>query len=225
MPSRSSRPSSPRQCSRTRTLRSRKTCRRARARAPCGRRCRSRGSSARPCRSGSPSVTRSRPRPGRGPRSGRPRDGRSPRPRPRPRAGAPRGCGAGPARGSARRGGPRWAGRCGPPAGRAAGPRGSARRAARSAGSSPCPRLAEIGNTSSTIVELAGGGEHSVVSAAASRSILLTAQITGASGARRQQVRGDEAVARPDALLAVDHEQHRVGVLELAARPGAACAR
>ena len=37
---------------------------------------------------------------------------------------------------------------------------------------------------------------------------------------------GDEAVARPaDALLAVEHEQRRVGVGQLAAPRGAACAR
>ena len=180
MPSRSSRPSSPRQFSRTRTSRSRKTARRARARAPCGPRCRSRGPSARPCRSGSTSATRSPPRSVRGPRSGRPRARRSPRPRPRPRAEAPRGCGAGPARGSARRGGPRSAGRCGPPAGRAAGPRGRAPRAARRGPSIPVPRFAEIGKTSSTTSSSPTSASTSVSSGGPSRSILLTAQITGA---------------------------------------------
>ena len=47
-----------------------------------------------------------------------------------------------------------------------------------------------------------------------SRSILLTAMTTGSACLAQQ--RGEEPVARADALLAVDDEQRDVGVGELA---------
>ena len=91
----------------------------------------------------------------------------------------------------------------------------AASRGARAAPPRPSPVRAETGKTS-----LAGSRAPrprpatATVRARSSRSTLLTATTTGTPA--RARALGDEAVARADALLAVEHEQRGVGVGQLA---------
>ena len=75
--------------------------------------------------------------------------------------------------------------------------------------------MALSGKTSSTASSSAAAASAAAVSGLPSRSHLLTAQITGVSRRAAEQRVGDEPVARPHALRAVDDEQGGVGVGEL----------
>ena len=148
--------------------------------------------------------------------AGRPRAPRSPRPPPRPRAAAPRACAAAPARAPARPAAPlgQVAASSG---GYRNGPSGSSSTSARRSSDTPVPFGALIGKISPCRSSSAAAGSASTVRARSSWSTLFTAITTGTP--RRAQRRGDEAVAGADLLLAVEHEQRGVGVVQLALHP------
>ena len=104
------------------------------------------------------------------------------------------------------------------------GPSGT--RPARCSTSAATPVARPRGDREELVGDVELGGRRAApraVRARSRRSTLLTASTTGDAGAAQRA--GDEAVARADALLAVDHEQRGVGLCRARARRAAACAR
>ncbi len=193
--------------------------RRARAGAPCGRRCRS-ALIILPPRADQDALLGLGLHPGAGAHDdARPRARRRPpRRRPRRRAAPPGRCGAGSARGRAR---PACTccGRSERSSGsKRNGPSGTSPRRCSTSGSTPVPVRAQTGKTSSPASRSAAACRASDGARAVEPVDLVDGDHDRAA-ARSASSAGDEAVARADALLAVEHHQRHVGLRELALDP------
>ena len=224
MPSRSSSPSSARQPRRTRTERSRCTLR-----AELALELAARGGPDRldHLAAGADQDALLRlgldPHAARARRSGRRAAARPPRRRPRPRAAPPGTCGAAPARGRARRActSRGWSERS--PGSKRNGPSGS--RPTRWSTSGVDARARARGDREDLVADVELGGRLQREHGARAVEAVDLVDRDDDRHRRVAQRGGDEAVARADALLGVEHHQRGVGSRRARARRAAACAR